>query len=74
MRVSYFTALAAVSILPTAASASVVTYMDNRTLTRLSPVIVQGYVSDVAAIEGDTGGIFTRVRLQVAEMFRGPAG
>jgi hypothetical protein len=74
MRVPHFTALVAVSLLPAAASASVVTYMDNRTLTRLSPVIVQGYVSDVAAIEGDTGGILTRVRLSVSEVFRGPAG
>jgi hypothetical protein len=64
--------LAVSSFLPAAASASVVTYMDTRTLTRLSPVIVRGTVRQVAAIEGESGGIFTDVHLQVLEVFRGP--
>jgi Metallo-peptidase family M12B Reprolysin-like len=67
-----YIALPLVLFASSAASASVVTYMDARTLTRLSPVIVQGTVREVAAVEGDTGGIFTDVRLDVSEVFRGP--
>lgn len=74
MRTGYLAAFAAALLLPAAASASVVTYMDTRTLTRLSPIIVQGRVTAVVAVEEDTGGIFTDVRLDVFEVFRGPHG
>jgi len=63
-----------VLLVPAAASASVVTYMDTRTLIRLSPIIVHGAVREVVAVEGDTGGIFTDVSLDVTEVFRGPRG
>jgi len=56
------------------AAASVVTYMDIGALTRSSPIIVRGVVSAVSTVEGDAGGIFTDVRLEVAEVFRGPWG
>lgn len=63
MRTRCLPALAAVSLLPAAASASVVTYMDARTLTRLSPVIVQGTVRDVSAIEGGREGFSPKCAL-----------
>lgn len=52
--------------------ASVVTYMDTRTLVRLSPVIVRATVASVGSVaEGDAGPIFTDVVLSVRESFRG---
>ncbi|MGH9337836.1 MAG: hypothetical protein ACRD21_29130, partial [Vicinamibacteria bacterium] len=66
--------LAVLILLPVTTFASVVTYMDTETLTRLSPVIVHGRVSGIASLEASDGaGIFTEVTLEVWEVFRGPA-
>jgi hypothetical protein len=69
-----FAAFAALTLAPASIFASVVTYMDVETLTRLSPIIVHGRASGVVSLEAsDTGGIVTEVSLEVWDVFRGPA-
>ncbi|HEY7819287.1 MAG TPA: M12 family metallo-peptidase [Vicinamibacteria bacterium] len=68
----FLAALLALFQVPLSASASVVTYMDTRTLTGLSPVIVLGQVRSVVPVENASGGIFTDVTLDVSEALRGP--